>query len=143
MNEKPNVLFICIHNSARSQMAEAFLKRIAGDRFNVYSAGLMPGTLNPYVVRAMNEAGIDISRNTTKSVHDAQITNRKYDYVFTVCQESDAEPCPIFPAQGKRINWHFFDPSKFAGSDDAIMANVRSVRDRIREKVEQWANALV
>lgn len=96
------------------------------------------GTLNPYVVRAMNEAGIDISRNVTKSVHDATIANQNYDYVFTVCQESDAQPCPIFPTQGRRINWHFMDPSKFQGSDDAIMANVRAVRDRIAEKVRDW-----
>lgn len=139
---KSNVLFVCIHNSARSQMAEAFLKQLAGDKLDVYSAGIEKGTLNPYVVRAMQEVGIDISRNGTKTVHDPEITSRDYDYVFTVCQESDAQPCPIYPTNGQRINWHFMDPSTFTGDDDAIMEQVRRVRDRMKQRVQQWFKEL-
>ena len=85
---KPKVLFVCIHNSARSQMAEAFLKKIGGDDFDVYSAGLEAGSLNPYVVQAMAEIGMDISRNATKTVNDTTISGLNFEFVITVCQES-------------------------------------------------------
>jgi arsenate reductase len=97
-------------------MAEAFLKNVGGDYFEVYSAGITAGTLNPYVVAAMQEIGYNIEANVTKTVFDPKIAGQDYAYVFTVCQESDAEPCPIYPTKGKRINWHFMDPSKFEGS---------------------------
>lgn len=135
---KTNVLFVCIHNSARSQMAEAFMKRLARDRFEVFSAGMTAGTLNPYVVHAMKEIGYDLAMNVTKTVFDPQIKSRDYEYVFTVCEESAAEPCPIFPTKGKRIHWPFDDPSKFSGSRDEIMTSVRRVRDEIKEKIEKW-----
>lgn len=123
-------------------MAEAFLKRLAADRFDVYSAGMTAGTLNPYVVHAMKEIGYDIAANVTKTVFDPAIKDHDYEYVFTVCQESDAQPCPIFPTKGKRINWQFDDPSNFAGGREEIMNNVRRVRDEIRTKVEQWYASL-
>lgn len=135
---KPKVLFVCIHNSARSQMAEAFLTRIADGQLAVSSAGITAGTLNPYVVQAMKEIGYDIAANVTKTVFDPAIRDQQYDYVITVCQESDAEPCPIFPTKGSRQNWRFDDPSKFTGKREEIIAKVREVRDEIRRRVERW-----
>ncbi len=129
------VLFLCVHNSARSQMAEAFLKKHGGDRFITESAGLEPGGLNPFVVRAMAEVGLDISGNPTKSVFVLRETGRSYDVVVTVCSKEAAERCPIFPGLAERRHWPFDDPSSFTGSDEAIMARVRSVRDEIEAAV--------
>ena len=129
------VLFLCVHNSARSQMAEAFLKHLAGDRFEAESAGLEPGKLNPYVVRAMAESGLDISRNPTKSVFDLAAAGRSYDLVVTVCSKEAAERCPVFPGRAERLHWPFADPSAFKGSDEEIMARVRCVRDEIEKAV--------
>src|ERR1041384_7386349 len=95
--KKKNVLFVCIHNSARSQMAEAFLKQTCPDEFEAHSAGLEPGTLNPIVVEAMREIGIDISGNQTKAVFDMVRSGQSFAYVITVCDEASAERCPIFP----------------------------------------------
>ena len=135
---KPKVLFVCIHNSARSQMAEAFLKQIGGDDFDVYSAGLEAGTLNPHVVKAMAEIGINIAQNATKTVNDPAIKDMSFDYVITVCQESRAATCPIVPTNGTRIAWHFQDPSEFSGSEELQMKMTRFVRDRVKEKVAEW-----
>jgi len=114
--DKKRVLFVCIHNSARSQMAEAFLKKYGGDRFEVESAGLEPGKLNSVVVEAMKEVGIDISQNKTKSAFDFYKQGKQYDYVITVCDESQSGSCPVFPGNGERFHWGFSDPSAFAGS---------------------------
>ncbi len=133
------VLFLCVHNSARSQMAEAFLKAEAGDRFKAESAGLEPGRLNPFVVRAMAELGIDISRNLTKSVFDLRATGRTFDSVVTVCSKEAAERCPVFPGKVERHHWPFDDPSGFTGSEEEIMAGVRRVRDEIRAAVLDFA----
>jgi len=133
------VLFLCVHNSARSQMAEAFLKKYGGDRFQVESAGLEPGRLNPFVVRAMAEAGIDISGNHTKSVFDLFNARRVFQIVVTVCSKEAAERCPIFPGLALRLHWPFADPSTFAGSDEQIMAQVRTVRDQIELAVKEFA----
>ena len=122
-------------------MAEAFLKRIAGDRFDVYSAGITAGTLNPYVVAAMKEIGYDIAANVTKTVFESPIKDQEYTYVVTVCEESDAQPCPIFPTKGDRLNWRFSDPSQFTGDREEIMRSVRIVRDQIRAQVEAWGKA--
>lgn len=129
------VLFLCVHNSARSQMAEAFLKKHGGGRFEAESAGLEPGTLNPYVVRAMAESGIDISGNATKSVFDLFKTGKVYQVVVTVCSKEAAERCPTFPGLSKRLHWPFDDPSSFTGSDESIMERVRAVRDGIERAV--------
>ena len=136
---KQKVLFVCIHNSARSQMAEAWLNSLYGDRFEATSAGLEPGVLNPYAVRVMAEAGIDIADATTKSVFDLYKAGRLYNYVVTVCDQEAAERCPIFPGAAERIHWSFADPSKATGSDIEKMAQVRAVRDQIRAQIEQWA----
>lgn len=133
------VLFLCVHNSARSQMAEAFLKKFGAGRFEAESAGLEPGKLNPYVVRAMAEKGIDISKNPTKSVFDLFNEKRVYQMVVTVCSREAAEKCPIFPGLSEKLHWPFADPSGFTGNDDEIMNQVRQVRDRIEEAVKDFA----
>lgn len=135
---KTRVLFVCIHNSARSQMAEAWLNALCGDRFEAMSAGLEPGTLNPYAVRAMQEAGIDIAGAATKSVFDLYKAGKLYSYVITVCDPEAAERCPIFPGVAKRLRWGFPDPSQAQGSDAAKMAQFRAVRDAIRQQIEGW-----
>ncbi len=134
----PKVLFVCTHNSARSQMAEAYLRKLGGDRFEVESAGLEPGKLNPYVVRALREEGIDISGKETNDVFDFCTQGRTYTYVITVCSKEAAERCPVFPGRSVRLQWSFPDPSTFTGSDDEIMGRVRSVRDAIREEVRSF-----
>jgi len=136
---KQKVLFVCIHNSARSQMAEAWLNSLYGDRFEATSAGLEPGVLNPYAVRVMAEAGIDIADATTKSVFDLYRAGRLYNYVVTVCDQEAAERCPIFPGAAERLHWSFADPSKATGSDIEKLVQVRAVRDQIRAQIEEWA----
>ena len=135
---KRRVLFLCIHNSARSQMAAAFLKQIADDRFDVESAGLEPGTLNPLVVSAMQQVGIDISGNKTQSVFELFRSGQRFQYVISVCDEASAERCPIFPGVTTRLNWSFPDPSTFTGTDDERLRQVAAVRDQIRSKVQEW-----
>jgi arsenate reductase len=137
---KKNVLFICIHNSARSQMAEAFLKQICGEEFEAYSAGLEPGKLNPIVVEAMREIGIDISGNQTKAVIDMFKSGKAFAYVITVCDETSAERCPIFPGVTKRLHWGFPDPSGYPGTREEKLAKTREVRDTIKQKIEQWCS---
>lgn len=137
-NTKRRVLFLCIHNSARSQMAAAFLKRAGGDRFDVESAGFEPGRLNPLVVDAMKQVGIDISRNTTQSVFELFKSGRRFEYVISVCDGASAERCPIFPGVTTRLSWSFEDPSTFTGTEQQRLAQVIAVRDEIRDKVAQW-----
>jgi arsenate reductase (thioredoxin) len=140
--DKQRVLFVCTHNSARSQMAEAFLKQMAGDRFEVESAGLEPGKLNPTVVEVMKEVGIDISQNKTRSVFDFYKQGKRYDYVITVCDESQAGKCPVFPgtALTKRLHWSFSDPSGFQGLPEERLKITREVRDQILAKIKDWLN---
>ncbi|HEY1661025.1 MAG TPA: arsenate reductase ArsC [Verrucomicrobiae bacterium] len=133
---KKKVLFVCIHNSARSQMAEAFLHQVCGDVFEVHSAGIEPGKLNPIVIQVMQEAGIDISSNQTKSVAD--YLSQTFAYVITVCDETSAERCPIFPGMARRLHWGFPDPSSFQGTREEKLAKTRKVRDGIKAKIELW-----
>jgi len=135
---KKRVLFVCIHNSARSQMAEAFLNQICGEEFEAHSAGLEPGKLNPVVVEAMQEIGIDISGNQTKGVFDYVKSGKMFTYVITVCDEASAERCPIFVGITKRLHWSFPDPSALQGTHEEKLAKTREVRDIIKEKIEQW-----
>lgn len=139
---KKKVLFICVHNSARSQMAEAFLKQLAGDKFEVESAGLEPRKLNPVVIEVMKEVGIDISQNKTKSVFDFYKQGKQYDYVVTVCDESQSGACPMFPGKGKRLHWRFTDPSQFQGSWEDKLKQTRMVRDQIEAKIKDWIGIL-
>ena len=140
--DKIKVLFVCIHNSARSQMAEAFLKKYGGDRFEVESAGLEPGKLNPIVVDVMKEVGIDISQNKTKSVFGFYKQGKQYDYVVTVCDESQSGACPVFPGKGERLHWGFSDPSQFQGSLEGKLRQTRAVRGQIEGKVKDWLKAI-
>jgi arsenate reductase (thioredoxin) len=135
---KVKVLFVCIHNSARSQMAEAILNRLGGDRFEARSAGLEPGQLNPFAVKVMEEIGIDISHNLTKDVFDFYKKGELFNYVITVCDEAAAEKCPIFPGIVERVTWSFADPSALTGTDEERLRGTRMVRDQIREKIARW-----
>jgi len=138
--EKFKVLFLCVHNSARSQMAEAFLNQFAGDIFKAESAGLEPGILNPLVVEVMQEIGIDISVNQTRSAFDLFKQGLTFNFVITVCDAANAERCPIFPGVTKRISWSFDDPSSFTGTHEEKLAKTRLVRDKIKSEVEKFAN---
>ena len=140
--DKKKVLFVCVHNSARSQIAEAFLKQMAGDKFEAESAGLEPGNLNPVVVEVMKEVGIDISQNKTKSVFGFYKQGRQYDYVVTVCDESQSGKCPVFPGGGQKLHWGFDDPSRFEGTHEEKLQQTRAVRDAIKHKVKEWLKTL-
>ena len=135
---KKRVLFVCIHNSARSQMAEAFLNQICGGEFEAHSAGIEPGKLNPIVVEAMQEIGVDISGNQTKAVFDYVKSAKMFAYVITVCDEASAERCPIFPGVTQRLHWGFPDPSSFKGTHEEKLAGTQQVRDTIKARVEAW-----
>jgi arsenate reductase len=121
-------------------MAEAFLNHYGNNNLEAESAGLEKGKLNPYVVRAMQEVGIDITNNQTKEVFDLFKQGRLYQAVVTVCDKETAEQCPIFPGSIRRIAWSFQDPSKFTGTEEQILSQVRKVRDEIKEKVLQFIN---
>lgn len=135
---KKKVLFVCVHNSARSQMAEVFLNTLAGDRFEAESAGLAPGTLNPLAVAVMKEIGIDISQNRAKSVSEFHRQGRIYEYVITVCSEADSVRCPVFPGKGVRLHWTFADPAVSEGSREQRLEMARAVRDQIKEKIMRF-----
>jgi arsenate reductase len=136
--DRIRVLFVCVHNSARSQMAEALLNHFGGERFHAESAGLEPGTLNPLAVEAMKQMNIDISRNPTRDVFDLYKRGKKFTYVITVCDESSGERCPLFPGITNRIHWSFDDPAGFTGSYEERLARTIGVRDQIRERVLDW-----
>lgn len=140
--DKIKVLFVCIHNSARSQMAEAFLNNFGNGKFVAESAGIEPGILNPLVIESMAQTGIDISKNKTKSVFDLAEENNSYDYVITVCEKEAADKCPVFPGNGKRIQWSFKDPSKLTGSIEEKLSKVAEIRDEIKSEVEKFINSL-
>jgi arsenate reductase len=135
---KLKVLFVCLHNSARSQMAEAFLNSLAGDKFVAESAGLEAGKINPYVIEVMKEVGIDISQNKTDSVFEFFKQGRLFAYVIAVCDAANAEKCPIFPGVCTRINWSFPNPAEFQGTDEEILAETRKVRDLIKSEIEKF-----
>ena len=141
--EKQNVLFICVHNSARSQMAEAWLNRIGGDAFAAESAGLEPGTINPLVVEVMKEVGIDLSEKKTQAVFDVWKSGKLFQYVVTVCSEGESKGCPIFPGVTTRFHWPFPDPSQVTGSREERLQQVRKIRDDIRTKIEQWCEEIL
>lgn len=138
---KQRVLFVCIHNSARSQMAEELLRREAGDRFITESAGIEPGKLNPVVVKALKEIDIDIEGKATRSVADCLASGTPYDIVVTVCDETSAERCPVFPGNVQRLHWGFPDPSAFTGTDDEKLERTRAIRDQIHQTIRTWLAA--
>lgn len=136
--DKIKVLFVCVHNSARSQMAEAFLNKFAGDRFSAVSAGFEPGKLNLIVVEVMKEVGIDIAKNLTKDVFDFFRKGKLFDLVINVCDGANSERCPTFPGFAKRLDWSFEDPSSFSGTHDEKLAKTRLVRDSIKAEIENF-----
>ena len=136
------VLFVCIHNSARSQMAEAFVNKYGNGEIIAESAGLEPGRLNPFVVEAMKDIGIDISANKTKSVFDFYTEGRRFDYVITVCDETSGEACPIFPGIAERLHWGFADPSSSGGTPEEKKQFTAEVRDQIETKIKEWLKTI-
>jgi arsenate reductase len=136
------VLFLCVHNSARSQMAAAFLKKFGGESFFVESAGLEAGKINPLAIAVMREEGIDISENATNDVFDYFRQGRSYEYVITVCDKEASDRCPHFPGLHQKINWSFPDPSKFAGSQEDKLSQTRAVRDQIKTAVLDFVRQL-
>jgi len=136
--ERAKVLFVCVKNSARSQMAEALLNHVAGDRFQAESAGLEPGTLNPLAIAAMNAMNIDISNKGTRDVFDIWRKGGIFNYVITVCDETSGERCPLFPGVTERLHWSFDDPATFTGTQEEKLAKTIKVRDQIREKIQTW-----
>ena len=138
--DRVKVLFICTHNSARSQMAEGFLNRLGAGRFEARSAGTAPGTLHPLAVQVMAEEGIDISGQHAKSI-DAFLQER-FDYVITVCDDAN-ETCPVFPNARHRLHWSFPDPSRAQGTREKRLAVFRAIRDAISARVEEFLTASV
>jgi arsenate reductase (thioredoxin) len=133
MTEKARVLFLCTHNSARSQMAEGLLRNLAGDRFEAHSAGMEATHVRPLAVRAMDEIGVDISGQESKTLD--RYLGEPFDYVITVCDDAN-EACPFFPGGARRLHWSLPDPSAAKGTEEERLAVFRSVRDGIRERVQ-------
>jgi arsenate reductase len=132
---KQRVLFLCTHNSARSQMAEGFLRRLAGDRFEVASAGTEATRVHPLAAQAMAEVGVDLSQHRSKVVD--QFLDQTWDYVITVCDAAN-EACPVFPNKSNRLHWSFPDPSQATGSEKQRLDVFRTVRDQIKDRLTGW-----
>ena len=135
---KKKVLFICIHNSGRSVMAEKFLNELGGDRFEAHSAGLEPGTLNPLVKDVMAEIGLDVSNHQPRAVFDVFKSGEIFAYVITVCDETSAERCPIFAGVTTRLHWSFPDPSALEGSAEEKLAGAREIRNLIAAQIKSF-----
>jgi arsenate reductase len=131
--EKPKVLFLCTHNSARSQMAEGLLRHLAGNHFEVMSAGTEATHVRPLAIRAMDELGIDISGQESKTLD--RYLGDTFDYVITVCDDAN-EACPVFPGAKRRLHWSFEDPAQARGSEEERLRVFQSVRDEIKERIE-------
>jgi len=131
------VLFICVHNSARSQMAEALLNQMCPGEYEAESAGLEPGVLNPLAVEVLREKGIDIGTKQTRGVSDVIASGKTFDYVVTVCDESSAERCPLFPGGTRRLHWSLPDPSKFQGDWGGRLNQTRKVRWEIESRIRE------
>lgn len=136
---KQRVLFICVHNSARSRIAEGFMNDICGDFFEAQSAGLEAGrAVNPLAAEVMREFNIDITQKPGQVVFNVWKNGPVFAYVITVCHESDAQGCPIFPGPASRLHWPFEDPASFTGSHEDRLDRTRAVRDAIKAKIEAW-----
>jgi arsenate reductase len=119
-------------------MAEAFLNKYGGDRFDVESAGLEPASINPNIIQVMQEVGIDLSQKGTQEVFDLFRKGKPYNAVITVCDQTSAERCPIFPGMIRRLAWSFPDPSTFQGSKEEVLQQTREVRDEIEQKIKEF-----
>ena len=143
MTETIKVLFVCVHNAARSRMAEAILRQIGGARFEVASAGFEPREVNPLVVEAMALTGLTLHTTEAQpSVFQLFQAGRRFHYVIGVCDEEHGQKCPLFPGVTQRIYWSFPDPSTFSGSHEEQLDRVVEVRDAIRERIAQWLKTL-
>ena len=131
---KTRVLFLCTHNSARSQMAEGLLRHLGGDRFEVVSAGTEATHVRPLAIRAMDEVGVDISEQESETLR--RYLREPFDYVITVCDEAN-EACPFFPGASERLHWSFPDPSKAQGSEAERLEVFRRVRDDIEDRIRR------
>ena len=129
---KKRVLFLCTHNSARSQMAEGLLRNMAGDRFDVFSAGTERTYVQPLAIDAMREIGIDITAQTSKTLDELE--GQTFDYVITVCDRAN-ESCPILPGTTERIHWSFEDPTAATGTDEQRLRAFRTVRDAFQQRL--------
>lgn len=136
MAKKPKVLFLCIENRARSQMAEAFLRKYAGDEFEVYSAGFEPAPIHPYVYEVMEEVGLDLEGHHSKGV-DAFFNKVYFGILITVCEKAE-EKCPTFPGLGERRYWPIEDPVAVEGSEEEKLAAFRRARDQIEQHILDW-----
>ncbi|MDD5254917.1 MAG: arsenate reductase ArsC [Candidatus Omnitrophica bacterium] len=132
---KKRVLFLCTGNSCRSQMAEGFLRSLAGERFEALSAGIKPASVNPLAVKVMQEAGVDISRQESKPV--SLFLKQQFDFVITVCDNA-RQACPFFPGTYKAIHWDIEDPAAAQGSEEEKLTVFRKIRERIRERVASF-----
>ena len=139
--KRSRVLFLCTGNSARSQMAEAFLRKYAGERFEVHSAGLEPKPIHPLTIRVMEEAGFDMSGHRSKGIGD-YLGKVHFEYLITVCDDADKNCPTVWPGVNQRMHWHFEDPAKFEGSEEQKLAKFRQVRDLIDAKVKIWLKSL-
>lgn len=140
MHYPVRVLFLCTGNSARSQMAEAFLRAIGKEHFAVFSAGTEPKALHPLAVRVMQEAGIDISAQRSKDL--SAFMGQEFDYIITVCDRA-RDNCPTFPGDNERIHWSFDDPAAATGSEEEQLKVFRRVRNEIRTRVSIWQPAIM
>ncbi len=139
--EKTRVLFLCTGNSARSQMAEAFLRKYAGGTFEAYSAGLEPKEINPLTVKVMKEVGLDLSEQRSKSVNEF-LGKVHFEYLITVCDDADKNCPTIWPGVNQRLHWSFEDPARFEGTAEQKLAKFREVRDLIDRHLQAWLVAL-
>jgi arsenate reductase (thioredoxin) len=136
--EKEKVLFLCTGNSCRSQMAEAFLRQIAGDRFEVFSAGLEPTEIHPLTYEVMAEVGLDLAGQRSKSVGEF-LGKVMFQYLITVCDDADKNCPTVWPGVVSRMHWSFEDPAKFTGTLADKLEKFREVRDQIQQRILDWA----
>jgi arsenate reductase (thioredoxin) len=139
--KKRKILYFCKHNSCRSQMAEGILRHLAGDQFEVYSAGLYPAPIHPLVYTVMAEIGIDISRQTSKSI-DLYLGRELMDTVFIVCQEGEAECPKLYPMALKVERWPLPDPASVIGQKEAVLSAFRNTRDMLETKIRAWLDKM-
>jgi arsenate reductase len=134
---KEKVLFLCTGNSARSQMAEAYLRKYAGDQYDVYSAGLQPKGINPLTIKVMNEVGIDISTYKSKGINN-YLGKILFQYLITLCDDAEKNCPTVWPGVNVRLHWAFEDPAAVEGKENEKVQKFRLVRDQIEEKIKEW-----
>ncbi len=139
---KKKVLFICVHNAARSQIAEELLKKLGGDHFEVESAGFLPSTINPLVVEVMKEDGIDLTDKKTQSVFALAKAQKFYGYVITVCDRGQEAKCPVFPGTPKRIHWDLENPENFTGTHEEKIEKIRELKEQIKKLLIEFMGNL-